>query len=1025
MFTHTDSFREVALTFQELGRYCEDPPYSTAWYNFWKQEKDRCINGLKTGSGYIPGYFYNYLNYCPILKVNSFENESEDEFAQTAAERVSGFPRFIDGDYDFYTYLNEAEKSGEHALLLGSRGKGKEAPDYQLVITPYGEKRLGDLKVGDIITGNDGKPTKVLEIFPQGIKDVYTLTLSDGRKVECGIDHLWGLLDCKNKYHVKSLRFILENPYKYKHKKSGWSYKWALPINDEVIYQNNNTLPINPYLIGCLLGDGCLKTKTPKISSKDIELIDTIRDMLPDYELKKDKTCYNYTIVYKGKERPEINGKKYRVNLLTKEIEKLQINVNSIDKFIPEVYKYSSVEDRYELVRGLLDTDGCILNNGCIEFTNISEKLVDDLAYILRSLGIVCTKGISDRRGRVHKINNVETTDKNISYRLYIKTEKPVFKLSRKLKKIQPLKSSKKVSIINIEKTGRSSCRCIMIDNDSKLFLVQDFVVTHNSYKAASMGIRNYFHLKDSKSYYIGAHEGAIQGDGILPKCWSMMSFIDENTPWGKRRQVKNDAWHRRASVINNIDGKLIEQGYKSEIMGITVGDRDIKKVRGIRGKLAVLEEFGAFPMGIKTISTLRSSFESGNKTFGLILAIGTGGEEGSNFEAMDEIFNKPRGYKFHAVTNKWDEGLENTECGFFYPYNVGLDGFYDDNGNSDTEKAKEFCLHNRKVIAVNSNDPTFLIRRMAEEPLKPREAMMRLSGTKFPIIELKQQEGEIETKDHIYKNADFVGRLEIDRESQQVVFVLDNTLSPLNKQTNQKDKLIDKKGAVVIFEHPKDEEGNWYIGGVDPYDHDEVTASVSLGSCFIMDKRTKRIVAEYTGRPSKAKEFYETCRRLALYYNARLNIERTRGKGMFDYFEQQKSYFYCAEEPRAIREYKQEPLRSQPRKGTNADEMTNAYCRELVADWLMSKTDNPEKQEELYVHILRSLGAVKELISWNPMGNFDRVDALGMLLLYMEDFKKYEIKDNEIKIGQNITDKYYLKVLSKNKHFRHIFNQY
>jgi len=214
------------------------------------------------------------------------------------------------------------------------------------------------------------------------------------------------------------------------------------------------------------------------------------------------------------------------------------------------------------------------------------------------------------------------------------------------------------------------------------------------------MGNRNYFHIPKSKSFYIGGSDIYItSGDGILPKVWSIMNFRDVHTPWGKLRQYKDTNNHKRASKQVNQGGLKIESGFMSEIIGFTVGD-DPNKVRGLRGKLIILEEVGNFPKVIESWNSLLKSQKIGNKVIGYNLAIGTGGTDGAAFEGAEEMFRNPEAYQIYPITNKWEGNQENSKIGFFWPADVSFDGYYNPiSGVSDTTAARKIILNEREDL--------------------------------------------------------------------------------------------------------------------------------------------------------------------------------------------------------------------------------------------------------------------------------------------------------------------------------------
>jgi len=506
------------------------------------------------------------------------------------------------------------------------------------------------------------------------------------------------------------------------------------------------------------------------------------------------------------------------------------------------------------------------------------------------------------------------------------------------------------------------------------------------------MCVRNYHHLKGSSSYCFAASEEYLTNDGIITKAWSTMDFIDINTPWGKRRQYENSKLHRRASVKEtNAQGIESEVGYKSEIIGVTVGD-NIDKLRGKRGKLIILEEFGNFPRGMTGWNILRPSMEQGKNTFGLILALGTGGTVGTAFEAMEEIFYKPRAYNVYPIPNQWDDGMQNTECAFFFPAWKNYDGAYDlKTGVTDKEKAIRLIEEDRKVVA-QGNDPHALTRRKAEIPITPKEAMMRITSSKFPVGDLTTHLAEVEGNPHRYKQADHVGKLEINREGE-VVWALDHDIEPIYQFPHKDNRNM--PGGIIIWEHPyKNNEDRtpygMYIAGLDSYDHDE-SQTTSLGSIWVLNTITDRLVCEYTGRP-RSEDFYETCRRILLYYNAVGNPEN-HNKGILDYFERKNSMYLFCDPPKIVNDIYQ-TTKTNRKKGTAPSKEINQFGRTLIAEWLTERASGQDDDGQLLnLHKIRSNTLLKELIYWNIDGNFDRVSALGMLFILKKDREKIQVE--------------------------------
>lgn len=537
------------------------------------------------------------------------------------------------------------------------------------------------------------------------------------------------------------------------------------------------------------------------------------------------------------------------------------------------------------------------------------------------------------------------------------------------------------------------------------------------SFKGASMLCRNYFFLRNSKSYAFASDKQFLMEDGILNKAWEIMDFIDSYTAWGKRRSYKNTMDHKRASYQVNVDGVKTERGYKSEIIGVSVDNPS--KVRGKRGKLIIYEEAGSFKNLLKSYQISRPSVEAGGKTFGLILVFGTGGEEKlDDAFGLEELFTNTSGYRVQSVPNIWSEG-STSKCGFFVPVWANLEGFCDDTtGISNKEAALEFHNKEYEAIVKNARDSKSAIRYKAENCVTPEDAMLRVVGSIFPTNFLKQRLSELLSNDKLL-NSGYVGDLVY--TDDKIVFKTNTNKVAITNYPTGTDK---PEGAIVIWEHPvANSDGaipyGIYIAATDPYDDDE-SGTDSLGSTFVMNILTGRIVAEYTGRPATAKEYYDNTLRLMKYYNAINNYEQNK-KGMFSYFEQKNSLYYLADTPKILKDRDIVKIQGggNKAKGTMATEAINKYGRELIKTWLLEDAYGLEKPN---LYTINSPALLKELIYWNKDANFDRVSALGLLLIYREDRAKF-VEDINKPVKQVSDDPFFDRLYGK-KFGKAMFNR-
>lgn len=495
------------------------------------------------------------------------------------------------------------------------------------------------------------------------------------------------------------------------------------------------------------------------------------------------------------------------------------------------------------------------------------------------------------------------------------------------------------------------------------------------SFKGASMLNRNYHLIPRSVSYAIASEKEYLIRDGILSKAWANMSFLDQHTPWKKLRQVKKDMMHRRASYIAN----GIEKGYMSEIIGITMKDEP-EKARGKRGKLILWEEAGKFSNLLKAWQIAKSSMKQGRNVYGLMAAFGTGGTEGAEFESLEKLFYKPKAYNIYAISNRWDADRAGTLSGYYHGEQTNREGFMDKNGNSDEEAAANQVRKERKIMEDEGIGRTEMLQEIAENSLSPAEAVLRTTGVYFPIADLKTHLATIESQPRKYIYSNYTGYLTFDVETDIIKWNNDDTYKPIRDFPLPKLE----PGCIEIYEMPQLNsnrviEFGRYIAGCDPIDRQKTTYTESLGSMYVFDRWTRRIVAEYTGRPENPKTFYENCRRLAMFYNCTILYENNL-TGMFTYFEQKKSLHLLADTPANIRDNNNFTEGTNTSKGVPGSTNLNMKAREYSKSWLL---DNIPGGNILCLQTIRSVALLKELIAWSHDGNFDRVSSLGMTLFY------------------------------------------
>jgi hypothetical protein len=398
----------------------------------------------------------------------------------------------------------------------------------------------------------------------------------------------------------------------------------------------------------------------------------------------------------------------------------------------------------------------------------------------------------------------------------------------------------------------------------------------------------------------------------------------------------------------------------------------------GTRPNLVAIDEVG-FMYNIKeSWGAIEATQASKAKKSLVIWALGTGGlVSGRAALYAETIFRNPQDYNCIEFEDVFEH---RGKIGYFVPYSKTLNEFKV-KPNLDTDLAlSNLFIENKRQEAKKSPDPTVYQTEIINGPMLPSEAFLVLEGSFFPTLQLKEQLAEVEGGKYAkYMEASFKGHLSFN-DKNELDFITIQDAKPIRKFPLNKND--DKQGCIEIWVKPqKNPEGvvpkHVYIGGIDVVDKDKASTS-SLPSIFIMNRLTRQIVAEYTGRRQEAKEFYEICRKLLLYYNA-VGMYEKNLIGLYNYFDQNKCTYLLAETPYQLRSTDTYKAGTNTSKGINASGAVNAEGRNMIKSWLqerISTTSETKVYETIY-----SPALIAELIMWNINGNFDRVSALIMLM--------------------------------------------
>lgn len=479
--------------------------------------------------------------------------------------------------------------------------------------------------------------------------------------------------------------------------------------------------------------------------------------------------------------------------------------------------------------------------------------------------------------------------------------------------------------------------------------------------------------------------------DGVLNKFVDMANFCATNTQFPRKR-LKNSL-QEMTWIMGYKDVELdIERGTQNTVLGVSSKD-DESKLRGKRAAKILIEEFGTFPRLVDLYNVLLPSVQEGDIVFGQIYMLGTAGDNESDFAGAQEIMYNPKGYNMYALPNVFDKYNQGKPYFvFFFPGYVNRKGCYNENGVSDVIKALIEILMNRYRVKYNSTDPNTIIKTIAEVPITPAEAIAKTGVNMFPVADLTERIGQLDANPTEYDDV-YVGDLVFNKGGQ--VEYKPTSATPIRDFPHKDNKI---EGAIEIYQLPEIDRNTGkpyndrYILGADPYDDDE-SNTMSLGSIFVLDLWTDRIVAEYTGRPPFADDYYEICRKLCLFYNGRLNYEYNK-KGLFSHFSTRNSLYLLTDVLDFLKEKQMmKDGYGNKSKGTNASPAINAYARSRLRSWLLApvpimQTIDGEEKEVMVPRLftVRNRALLKELINYNSEGNFDRISAMGMLMLLRED---------------------------------------
>ena len=508
------------------------------------------------------------------------------------------------------------------------------------------------------------------------------------------------------------------------------------------------------------------------------------------------------------------------------------------------------------------------------------------------------------------------------------------------------------------------------------------------SFKNASVAVCNFFHRPHSYTMLI-AYEKKYLFPGkktIFGKCKEYINFVNEHTAWKMPSDYINTQQHIRASYKETKDGVDIEKGFMSEIEAISFKDNP-DAGRGADAYDIIGEEVGAWgtPGGLKnTIAAMRSSSEAGIFKTGMMTMFGTSGDMEGGTVDFSDLFRRPKANGFMSFKDRWGKFKEKVE-GFFFPKHMNTEGFYDENGNSDMEAAKQAELLTRKTLIDNGATSTEIQKRMQEEPLDSAEAFALVAANTFPVVELQAQLDKVIAMNLQAIKGTPVKLHYVDGKITATP-ILDGSAKPI---TSFKDIPLDIQGCPIIYEFPADPPQGLYKIGYDPIrqEHGTSLAGIIVYKGTQVGSYTHDIpVAEYVGRYDDPDDIDRVAEMFADLFNTKVMYEN-EVTGVKNYFRRIKRLSLLALQPDTVISKNIKKSKVARVYGCHMNEQLKDAGERYVKSWLLTVLDYDENDNPVRViDRIYSIRLLEELISYYRKGNFDLVSALFMCMFQVQE---------------------------------------
>ena len=1010
-----DYFRQPALHFMKHGCYTllkEDRSPQSPYRKFWNEEKRRCCEGYvrESDGEWVTGFCYWFMNYNPMM-VNFIQE------GKKKAIRKESFPFTFEGIYWRFHYLEQARERGKHAIELARRGCAKS---YSLssIMThnlELGENAEATKRIVTVLTAyqkeylSDSKDG-TLSKFKPALNFIWANTPFPHLTLKNSPNEMTWQMGYKDEYNIErgSLNQVMavsakDDSAKLRGKR-GWilfeemgAFKGLLTLYDTT----RRSVEDGDYTFACMYLVGCVcagtKVWTPNGRYIDIENLtqeEGIIGFTPECVVNPDNGC-NLTL-YRGVTKEPITsaisiGKKDCVSIVLYNGNTLKCSKDHPVLIQRHRSNHDGSISYYEEV--FINAGDLKVGDRVIESRAI-PVFGNDTLFDARLVGMLIGDGTYGGKGVGYCSEDKELWDYIASTHTFSIYHSHITKAGKTYMEGHINGVAKELVKLGIQ--GQTKTRKRLPSNYQLLNIENTLLLLSGLYDTDGS---IYFLKHDWVISLTQSNREILEQVQILWRKFGVLCSISKINPRIQEGRKDKNPWYTLT-----ISGRY-SASKASEVLQLLVPHK--------KERLAKISSYydnhpsckkQKYPTDI-VVSKVKSVTRIGenvvyNLTAGLshtylannIVTHNTANDDESDFSSAKTLLYGTEGYNIYSLPNVFDKrGQGKSTFGYFFAAYINRAGCYNHNGVSDVVKAL-FEILMARYKAKYGTDPKSVLRVIAEDPITPAEAIIKVKAAYFPISQLNERAMQLDSDPRAYNDV-YVGEL-VQNQDGKIVF------RPTDDEPIRKWGVAnDTPGAIEIYEMPeKNSSGEVYSGryiiGHDPVDNDSAESS-SLSSTFVFDLFTDHIVAEFTGRKAFADDNFEIVRKLALFYNARVLFESNK-KGIFAYFQRLGCTHLLAETPEYLREKQLVKYSNfgSNKYGVNASAAINSYADSLFRDWLLKpqviivKDDNGEEHETTLpmLYFLRNRALIDECVNYSPEVNVDRIRAMGMVMLLREE---------------------------------------